>query len=114
MSRPALEPTQHPIPVGKAAGREADHSPPSSAKLYLHTHYIFMAWCFVKRRDNFTFLLSPYFRSKKSITEFHFRLPSKQSLILLSPQKNFTPTIQHSDASYVVVIIHPVHQRKLM
>jgi hypothetical protein len=43
-------------------GREADHSPASSAEvkeceeLYLHPQYVFMAWCIVKHRDNFTFV----------------------------------------------------------
>jgi hypothetical protein len=38
----------------KRPGREADHSPPSSAEvkewveLYLHSQYAFMAWCSVK------------------------------------------------------------------
>jgi hypothetical protein len=48
---------------GKATGREADHSPSSSAEVknawnYTSTpHYVFMAWCLVKHRDNFTFTL---------------------------------------------------------
>jgi hypothetical protein len=47
----------------KQPGREADHSPPSSAEvkecveLYLHSQYAFMACCLVKHRDNFTFYL---------------------------------------------------------
>jgi hypothetical protein len=62
-SRTALEPTQPPIQWVPGAlslgvkwpGREADHSPLSSAKvkewveLYLHPHYTFMAWCLVKK-----------------------------------------------------------------
>jgi hypothetical protein len=37
----------------KRPGGEADHSPPSNAEV---THpYVFMAWCLVKHRDNFTF-----------------------------------------------------------
>jgi hypothetical protein len=46
----------------KRPGREADHSPPSSVEVknawsYTSTpQYIFMAWCLVKHRDNFTFL----------------------------------------------------------
>jgi hypothetical protein len=62
-SRTALGPTQPPIQwvpgalsLGvKRSGREADHSPPSSAEvkefveLYLHSHYVFMTWCLVKR-----------------------------------------------------------------
>jgi len=42
----------------KRPGREADHSPLSSAKveecveLYLHPQYAFMAWCLVKHRGN--------------------------------------------------------------
>jgi hypothetical protein len=45
----------------KRPGREADHSPPSSAEVknawsYNSTpKYVFMAWCLVKRRYNFTF-----------------------------------------------------------
>jgi hypothetical protein len=45
----------------KRPGREADHSPPSSAEVknawnYTSTltDYVFMAWCLVKHRDNFT------------------------------------------------------------
>jgi hypothetical protein len=69
MSRMALGPTQPPIQwvtgalsLGiKQLGHEADHSPPSSAKIknvwsYTCTpQYIFMVWCLVKHRDNFTF-----------------------------------------------------------
>jgi hypothetical protein len=65
----ALGPTQPPIqwvpgavPLGlKQLGREADHSPPSSAEVRMRgaipllPQYIFMAWCLVKHRDNFTF-----------------------------------------------------------
>jgi hypothetical protein len=68
-SRTALGPTQPPIQWIRAAlslgvkrpGHEVDHSPPSSAKVknawsYTSTpQYVFMAWCLVKRRDNFTF-----------------------------------------------------------
>jgi hypothetical protein len=45
----------------KQPGREADHSPPSSAEVknawsYTSTpQYLFMGWCLVKHRDNFTF-----------------------------------------------------------
>jgi hypothetical protein len=48
---------------GESAGCEADHSPPSSAEVknvwsYTSTpQYVFMAWCLVKHRDNFTFYL---------------------------------------------------------
>jgi hypothetical protein len=68
VSRPALGLTQPPIQWVPGAlslgvyrpGREADHSPPSSAEvnecvdLYLHPQYVCMAWCLVKHRDNFT------------------------------------------------------------
>jgi hypothetical protein len=43
-------------------GSEADHSPPSSAEVknewnYTSTpQYVFMVWCLVKHRDNFTFM----------------------------------------------------------
>jgi hypothetical protein len=68
-SRTALEPTQPPIQwvpgalsLGvKRPGCEAEHSPPSSAEVnawsYTSTpQYVFMAWCLVKHRDNFTFI----------------------------------------------------------
>jgi hypothetical protein len=70
VSRTHLGPTQPPIqwiPGAlsrgvKRPGREADHSPPSSAEvkecveLYTSTlQYALMAWCLVKHRDNFTF-----------------------------------------------------------
>jgi hypothetical protein len=47
----------------KRPGREAYHSPPSSAEVknawsYTSTpQYACMAWCLVKHRDNFTFYL---------------------------------------------------------
>jgi hypothetical protein len=51
----------------KRPGREADHSPPSTAEvkecveIYLHYPNVFMALCLVKHRDNFTFTLAvPY------------------------------------------------------
>jgi hypothetical protein len=70
-SRTALGPTQPPIQSVpwvfsvrvKRPGREADHSPPSSAEVknawsYTSTpQYVFVAWCLVKHRDNFTFYL---------------------------------------------------------
>jgi hypothetical protein len=48
-------------PGVKLPGREADHSPPSSAEVknawsYTSTSpFVFIAWCLVKYRDNFTF-----------------------------------------------------------
>jgi hypothetical protein len=68
-SRTVLGPNQSPIQwvpgslsLGvKRPGREADHSLPSSADVknawsYTSTpQYVFMAWCSVKHRDNFTF-----------------------------------------------------------
>jgi hypothetical protein len=51
-------------------GREADHSTPSSAEVknewsYTSTpKYVFMAWCLVKHRDNFTFTFK--YRKKNS------------------------------------------------
>jgi hypothetical protein len=50
------------LPGGKAAGAEADHKPPSSAEVKnmgrcnSTPQYVFMAWCLVKQRDNFTHL----------------------------------------------------------
>jgi hypothetical protein len=54
------------FPGGKAAGHEADHSPPCSAEVknawrYTSTpQYVFMSWCLVKHRDNFTFTWTSY------------------------------------------------------
>jgi hypothetical protein len=73
-SRTALGPTQPPIQwvpgtlsLGiKRPGREADHSPPSSAEVKnawsctSTPQYAFMPWCLVKYRDNFTFYLILY------------------------------------------------------
>jgi len=51
------------FPGNEATGREADHSPPSSAEVknawsYTSTsQYAFTTWCSVKNyRDNFTFI----------------------------------------------------------
>jgi hypothetical protein len=69
MYRTALGPPQLPIQwilavislVVKRPGREADHSPPSSAEvkecveLYFHPQYAFIVWCSIqKHRDTFT------------------------------------------------------------
>jgi hypothetical protein len=49
----------------KRPGRDADHSPPSIAEVknawsYTFTpQYVFMVWCLVKHRDNFTFIFIP-------------------------------------------------------
>jgi hypothetical protein len=72
MSKPVLEPTKPPIQwvpgafsLGvKRPGREIDHLPPSNdevknAWIYTSTpQYAFMAWCWVKHSDNFTFITS--------------------------------------------------------
>jgi hypothetical protein len=69
-SRTALGPTQPPIQwvpgalsLGvKRPGHEADHSPPSSAEVKDEWSctstllYVFMAWCLIKHRDNFTLI----------------------------------------------------------
>jgi len=67
MSIPALGPTEPPIqwyqgsvPRDEVAGGEAHHSPPYSSKVKnawsytSNSPYIFMAWCLIKHRDNFT------------------------------------------------------------
>jgi len=50
-------------PRVKRPGREAEQSPPSSAEVKntcssaSTPKYVFMVWCLVKHRDNFTFIL---------------------------------------------------------
>jgi hypothetical protein len=96
VSRTALGPTQPPtqwvpgaLSLGiKRSGREADHSPQSSAEVkngwsYTSTpQYVFMAWCLVKHRDSFThdlFLYVGVFRSFRT-----GRLESELQMIQLS------------------------------
>jgi hypothetical protein len=49
---------------GKVAGGEADHSPPLVPRSRMHgaipplPQYVFMAWCLLKHRDNFTFIFT--------------------------------------------------------
>jgi hypothetical protein len=57
------------FPLGvKRPGREADHSPPSSAevkewvKLYLHSQYASMAWCSVKAQGQLYLYVWPWCR----------------------------------------------------
>jgi hypothetical protein len=69
--RPTLRPIQPPMqcihgvfPGLKRPGREADNSPPSivvkNAWSYNSTpHYVFILWCSVEYRHNFTFTLPP-------------------------------------------------------
>jgi hypothetical protein len=70
VSRPALGPIQR-VPGtlslrAKRPGREADHSPASSAEItdawnYTFTpQYVFMAWCSVKAQGLIYFLLLPF------------------------------------------------------
>jgi hypothetical protein len=62
--------TKRSFPGGKAAGREADHSPPSSAEvkewveLYLHSPNI-PSWsgAQLKHSDKFTFTFTPTYLS---------------------------------------------------
>jgi hypothetical protein len=88
VSRTALGPTQPPIrwlprslSLGvKRPGREADNSPPSSAEIktawsYTSTpQYVFMAWCLVKHRDNFTFYLYLIYRGWEVVDWIHLAL----------------------------------------
>jgi hypothetical protein len=81
-SRPTFGPTQPPIngyqgalsPGVKRPGGEANNSSPSSSKLknacsYAFTSpYVFMAWCLMKYRDNFTFVPFKYPRSSAVCT----------------------------------------------
>jgi hypothetical protein len=70
-SRPSVGSTQTLIkwvPGVKLPGHEIDHSPPTSAEVKNTWNnnstppYVFMAWCLVRNRDNFTTL--PSYASK--------------------------------------------------
>jgi hypothetical protein len=88
MSRTALVSTQPPIHWVPGAlslgvhqpGCEADHSPPPSAEVknawsYTSTpQYIFMAWCLIKHRDNFTFTYFPL--EKPIVTQLVKKFPA--------------------------------------
>jgi hypothetical protein len=61
-TKPPIQWVSRALSLGvKRPGREADHSPPSSAEVknawsYTSTpQYVFMVWCLVTHRDNFTF-----------------------------------------------------------
>jgi hypothetical protein len=63
-TQPLIQRLPGALPVRvKRLGREADHSLPPSAEEKMrgaippHPRYVFMAWCLVKHRDNFTFTL---------------------------------------------------------
>jgi hypothetical protein len=59
--------TRGSFPGVKRSGREADHSPPSSAEvkerveLFLHPHYAFIAWCSVKAQGQLYLYFYLYF-----------------------------------------------------
>jgi hypothetical protein len=88
VSRTALGPTQPPIrwvlgalSLGvKRKWREANHSLPSSAEVknawsYTSTpQYVFMAWCLVKHRDNFTFNLYLYITVTLSVVAYVYKI----------------------------------------
>jgi hypothetical protein len=124
-SRKALEPTQPPIQwlpgalsLGvKRLGSEADHWPPSSAKVkkawsYTSTpQYVFMVWCLVKHRDNFTFLPLSSPVTSVSGTNIAFRTFSKTSSIYVLPS-DWRERISHTnittgEISFAVFNIEP-------
>jgi hypothetical protein len=87
-SQPHIQRVPGTLPLGvERLGREADHSPPSSAEVknawnYTSTpQYIFMAWCLVKHRDfSFTFYL---LHKKSEISQLlKFSEPHSRILIL--------------------------------
>jgi hypothetical protein len=46
-------------PLVKGLGCEGDYPPSSSAKIRIHgaiPPFVFMAWCLIKHKDNFTFI----------------------------------------------------------
>jgi hypothetical protein len=69
--------TERSFPSVKWPGQEADHSPPSSAKVknawsYTSTPpYVLMAWYFVKHRENFPFSTFTSIASRESLRISH-------------------------------------------
>jgi hypothetical protein len=72
--------TRGSYPGGKRPGREAAHSPPSSAEVrnvwsYTSTpQYVFMVWCLVKHRDNFFLHFTSLHFTSLHFTSLHFTL----------------------------------------
>jgi hypothetical protein len=80
----------------KRPGREADHSPPPSAEvkewveLYLHSpHNVFMVWCLVKHKDNFTLPL-PWYRNVTDRPVVTLMGPRHLSAVSLLSSSTFT------------------------
>jgi hypothetical protein len=114
VSRPALGPTQAAsewllgaLSLGvKRPGHEAEHSPPSSAKVKNEwnctsiTPYIFMAWCSISTRDYFTF--SPTVKIQIPAFECGMRLKLQCNLLLgrlKNVQQLFYGTYQRNNYS---------------
>jgi hypothetical protein len=91
VTRTALGPTKSPVHLVSGAlslrvkqpGHEANLSPPSSAEFknarsYTFTpQYVFMAWCLIKHRDNFTFTLPSYQCLKTFLVTYFLCLKNK-------------------------------------
>jgi len=94
-----MGPTQHPIqwiPGAlfleiKRPGREADHSPPYSVELYLHSHNT-PSWngAQLKHRDNFTFY-------PIANNTFGVQIPTAQLSNLCASESKFTVPIAEPD-----------------
>jgi hypothetical protein len=71
----------------KQPGREADHSPPSSAevkecvKLYLRSQYAFMAWCSVKEKSQGQLYLYCIWGACKTLRRICHEIWNKQSIL---------------------------------
>jgi hypothetical protein len=96
------------FPGVKRPGREADHSPQSTAEIknawsYTSTpQYIFMVWCLVKLRDNFTLL---YF-TIKIISSF---LSNRKIRVMVQDETFMPPREIQAELPQGSVLAHTFH-----
>jgi hypothetical protein len=76
----------------KRPGCETDHSPPSRVEvkecveIYLHSPEVFMEWCLVKHRDNFTFT---FYINYITVTRYHHSALEKKNILVKTLVKSY-------------------------
>jgi hypothetical protein len=101
-TQPSIQWVKGTLSLGvKRPGREADHSPPSSAEFknawsYTSTpEYVFMAWCLVKHKDNFNLRNNiPYIKVRLSL-EFWTGITMVLGIILFVFFLMFSPPTKY-------------------